>query len=185
MQFPPARPDAVRAINQRWLLKLWRQHLEGQRVPNWKSINADSLSRMSANLTLFDVVADKAMPRFLIRFQGTRVQEAFDHPGDVRGRYLDALISPVLVPEITQSYRRAIDKGAPVYTIQDATDRNGRLVYYEKLVLPFAQDGNTVDRLLASFEFVSPDGAFDGVGLMTAQRMTMRFAATIEAEAIV
>ena len=67
------------------------------------------------------------------------------------------------------------------------TDRNGRLVHYERLLLPFAADGRTVDRILASFELVCEDGAFDGHELMTSQTAApaLRLSATIEPPAAV
>jgi hypothetical protein len=47
-------------------------------------------------------------------------------------------------------------------------DRAGRIVHFERLLLPFGQDGTAVDRVLASIEAVSPEGAFDSRDLMTA-----------------
>ena len=60
------------------------------------------------------------------------------------------------------------------------TDRNGRLVHYERLLLPFAADGHSVDRILASYEFICVDGAFDGRELMQTQSAppTLRLSAT-------
>lgn len=67
------------------------------------------------------------------------------------------------------------------------TDRGGRRVYYERLLLPFARDGAGVDRILAAFEFVCPDGAFDSRGLMKtpATPPRLRLCATIEPQATV
>ena len=67
------------------------------------------------------------------------------------------------------------------------TDRGGRLVYYERLLLPFTRNGEGVDRILAAFEFVCPDGAFDGRDLMKtpAAPPRLRLCATIESQATV
>jgi hypothetical protein len=67
------------------------------------------------------------------------------------------------------------------------TDRIGRTVHYERLLLPFAADSQTVDRILASFEFICVDGAFDGRDLMKSQRAppALRLSATIERQAAV
>ena len=80
-----------------------------------------------------------------------------------------------------------IQTGRPVYTLHDVTDRGGRLVYCERLLLPFARDGKGVDRILAAFEFVCPDGAFDSRGLMKtpAAPARLRLCATIEPQATV
>jgi hypothetical protein len=56
----------------------------------------------------------------------------------------------------------------PVYTIADMRDQTGRIVHYERLLLPFGHDGIAVDRILASLEVVSPEGAFENRDLMKA-----------------
>ena len=75
-----------------------------------------------------------------------------------------------------------MESGRPVYTIQDVADRQGRLVHHERLLLPFSRDGESVERILTSFEFVCPDGAFESRALMASQAVppTLRLSATIE-----
>jgi hypothetical protein len=71
-----------------------------------------------------------------------------------------------------------------VYTILDITDRGGRLVHAERLLLPFARDGETVDRILAAFEFFCADGAFDADALLQrSEEPVLRLSALIEARA--
>ena len=79
-----------------------------------------------------------------------------------------------------------LETGCPVYTIHDVTDRNGRLVYYERLLLPYSLAGQTVDNILASFEFVCPDGAFEPDALMKspATPPVLRLSATIGSQAL-
>lgn len=184
MQFEPSRPDVVRAVNQRWLLKFWTSHLDGRRVPRWQTIEAERLSGMQQNLSFLDVVADgQGQPRFLIRFHGEMIRRAYGSP-DGRGRYLDEIVPPAACPTGLAPYAQAAHGGLPVYTILDVTDRQGRLVHTERLLLPFARDGETVDRILAAFEFFCADGAFDCDALMQAGREpTLRLSATIDARA--
>ena len=75
---------------------------------------------------------------------------------------------------------------APVYTIHDLIDGDGRLVHYERLLLPFGSDGAGIDRILASFEFICADGAFDAQKLLMkqAEPPVLRLAATIDARAM-
>ncbi|HEY2756854.1 MAG TPA: hypothetical protein VGJ01_14095 [Pseudolabrys sp.] len=65
-------------------------------------------------------------------------------------------------------------------------DRVGRLVHCERLLLPFGRDGQTVDRILASVEFICPDGAFDDRDLMLAQQAppALRMSARIEPQTL-
>jgi hypothetical protein len=180
MQFAGARPDIVRAINQRWLIKFWTRHLDGHRVPRWQAIEAEDLSRISANLSFLDVITDSGGLRFQIRFHGAMVGQVFGAP-DCRGKFLYGSVPEPTRAEKLAPYRHAVTDGWPVYTIHDITDREGRLVHYERLILPFSRDGSAVDRILTSFEFICEDGAFTSAQLMAASATApaLRLSATI------
>jgi hypothetical protein len=166
MQFTPSRADVVRAINQRWLLKFWQRHLGDGRVPQWQVVETENLANIVSQLSFLDVNRSASGLRFVIRFHGTTVGEVYGS-ADCRGKYLDEIIpnpAQALVP-----YIRAVQSGCPVYTIQEVSDRDQRTVQYERLLLPFGRDSRLVDRILASFEFVSSEGAFNRRGLMVSQ----------------
>lgn len=184
MEFEPSRPDVVRAVNQRWLLKVWSRHLEGHRVPRWQAIEAERLAAIQENLSFLDVVrGDGGAPRFMIRYHGEIIRRAYGSP-DGRGHYLDEVVSTATCPTGLAPYAKAVADGLPVYTILDVTDRQGRLVHAERLLLPFGRDGETVDRVLAAFEFFCADGAFDGHALMQrTDAPALRLSAQIEARA--
>jgi hypothetical protein len=181
MQFSVAQPDIVRAINQRWLLVFWNRHLGVHRVPRWQAVEAENLSRVADNLSFLDVIAGAGAPRLQIRFHGAVVGQVFGSP-DCRGKFLYDSMPEAARAQKLLPYRQVIESGRPVYTVHDMTDRQGRLVHYERLLLPFSSDGEQVDRILTSFEFVSPDGAFDGRSLMETQAAppALRLSATIE-----
>lgn len=181
MEFSVGRPDIVRAVNQRWLLKFWKGHLGPHRVPQWQSVNVEKLSAFSANLSLLVVSGGGDQARFMVRFNGTVVGKAYG-AGDYRGKYLDDIIPPPFQAEGLLPFLQTVRDGCPIYTIQDLTDRDGRLVHYERLLLPFAGDGERVDRILASAEFVSLDGAFDGHNIMQTQATppALRLAAKVD-----
>ena len=181
MKFAAARPDVVRAINQRWLIKFWKQHQGDLRVPQWQAIEAANLNAMSANLSFLDVTGSDGDARFQFRYQGATVSHIHGSD-DWRGKFLDEVMPAARQTESLPAYRHAVHSGRPVYTIHDVNDRNGRLVHYERLLLPFAADGRNVDRILASYELVSEDGAFDSHAIMISQSAppNLRLAATIE-----
>ncbi|MGN6570329.1 MAG: hypothetical protein ACTHLO_02820, partial [Pseudolabrys sp.] len=97
---------------------------------------------------------------------GETIRRAYGSP-DGRGRYLDEILTPGVCPTGIAPYETAVRDALPVYTILDVTDRQGRLVHAERLLLPFARDGETVDRVLAAFEFICEEGAFDDHAIMT------------------
>ena len=65
MQFSAARPDVVRAINQRWLLTFWNRHRGDLAVPKWQVIEAENLSRMADTLSFLDVIRGEPDLRFV------------------------------------------------------------------------------------------------------------------------
>ncbi|HXD43831.1 MAG TPA: PAS domain-containing protein [Pseudolabrys sp.] len=182
MEFDMSRPDVVRAVNQRWLLKIWSQNLDGHRVPRWQAFEAERLTTMQENLSFLDVVpGEDGGPRFLIRFHGEIIRRAYGSP-DGRGRYLDEILTPAICPTGIAPYEKAAREGLPVYTILEVNDRQGRQVHAERLLLPFAGDGEAVDRILAAFEFICDDGAFDSHAIMQgSEEPVLRLSALIEA----
>ena len=181
MIFTAARPDVVRAINQRWLLKFWKCQLGTHRVPQWRAAETANLTRMSDNLSFLDVTGSGEAMRFQIRFHGALIGQVYGS-ADCRGKHLDTIIPASRHKAGLAPYRHAVVAGCPVYTVHDVTDRAGRVVHCERLLLPFARDGKAVDRILASFEFVCIDGSFDGEALMQHQDAppTLRLSARIE-----
>lgn len=180
MQFAAARADVVKAINQRWLIMFWTRHLGNQRAPRWQAIEAENLSRIKDNLSFLDVIPDPAGARFQIAFHGPVVAQVFG-ADDCRGKFLYQSQPEPLRSQKLAAYRHAVDSARPVYTVQDITDRGNRLVQYERLILPFSKDGNTVSRIVTSFEFVCEDGAFSRSELMATPSAPprVRLAATI------
>jgi hypothetical protein len=181
MKFAVGQPDMIRAINQRWLLNFWKRSLNDQNVPLWRTVEAEDFSRLSANLSFLDVAGSDDNARYQIRFNGATIAKVYGKT-DCRGKFLDEIIPQARYPEAQAPYRQAVQSACPVYTIHDVTDRDGRVVHYERLLLPFASDGDTVDRILASFEFVCLDGAFEGHELMKtpAGPPVLQLSATIE-----
>ena len=53
----------------------------------------------------------------------------------------------------------------PVFTISHVDDAYGRIVAYERLLLPFS-DGGEVNRIVASLKTISEDGGFEIKNLM-------------------
>jgi hypothetical protein len=185
MNFAVGRPDMVRAINQRWLLKFWKRSLAGGSIPRWQSVEAENLSSIAANLSFLDVVGSDGSARFMIRWNGATIAQVYGL-SNCSGRYLDEIIPPARHEHGLAPYRHAAHTACPVYTINEVTDRNGRVVNYERLLLPFASDGQNVDRILASFEFICIDGAFDGRELMKGQTAapSLKLSAAIERTAL-
>lgn len=169
MQFSVGRPDLIRAINQRWLINFWKASRTQQQVPSWQAVEAQDLSRVSANLCFMHVEPTEAAPRLRIFAHGPTIGRVYGS-ADCRGKYLDEVLPPSACHNALSPYYQAVQSGHPVYLVHDVIDRKDRIVHFERLLLPFATDGRVVDRILASFELVSPDGAFESDQLMATLR---------------
>jgi hypothetical protein len=176
MSFVIGRPDLIRAISQRWLLDYWNRIRGDRKLPLWQGLEADGLEAISASLTFSDVVRDADQTRFMIRYYGSRVADAYGM--QCKGKFLDE----VMPAAILTAYERVVDARQPVYTVIDIPDLGGRIVHNERLLLPFGRDGLSVDRILTSLELVSVEGTFESHGLMNSQSIPPAYAvcATIQ-----
>jgi len=62
-------------------------------------------------------------------------------------------------------YYECIARKLPVYTIATIDDAYGRLVNYERLLMPFS-DGGDITHIIASLKTISEDGGFEIRNLM-------------------
>jgi hypothetical protein len=177
VEYVVSPPDIVRSINQLWLLKHWIRARGAGRLPPSQSLTAEELADISANLLFTDVVNGGAA-RFLIRCSGPRIMEYFGASCSTggQGKFLDEVLPAGYRDAALATFHEALAARAPVYTIADMRDRDGRIVLFERLLLPFGRDGTAVDRIIASIEAVSPEGVFDGHHLMTGPSLPPAFA---------
>jgi hypothetical protein len=178
MEFIRSRPDVVRSSHQRWLLNFWNETRGVDALPVWPGLQADGLQAMSADLSCSEVVRSDGGVRFLIRFHGTRIAETYG--AACMGKFLDEVLPPSYRAAGLLAYHELLAAAVPVYTVADMRNREGRIVHYERLLLPFRGnvdgDGAGVERILASLEMVSPEGAFEHRDLMRAPPKPPAFA---------
>ena len=62
-------------------------------------------------------------------------------------------------------YYECVHRARPVYTISNVDDIYGRIVAYERLLLPFSRGGD-VTHVIASLKTISDDGGFEIRNLM-------------------
>lgn len=165
MPFQKSSSDVIRSVRQRWLLSHWTRARAQDAVPAWKNLDPDDLAKMAESLMFCDVAAEAGM-RFLIRFRGARIAEAF---GSQEANYLDDLLPAAIREETLAAYQEAVRAKQPVFTIAETRDPTGKPVTLERLVLPFSRDGAAVDRILASLEMVSIEGGFNNRELLKGQ----------------
>jgi hypothetical protein len=155
LEFESANPSVVKSIKQRDLLNTWlRLYAREQLLPRL----ADELSDL-----VYYTVDTSQPPRLTIQSEGTRMSSAYGHTG--KGRYLDEYLGARLAPFVMPIYHECVARGLPIYTIANIDDIYGRIVAYERLLLPFSDAGH-VTHLIASLKTICEDGGFEIKNLM-------------------
>lgn len=164
MEFESAKPSVVKSIKQRDLLNTWlRLYARAQAMPQMAEYRPERLEDELPDLVFYRVNTALAPPRLTIDSDGTRMSTAYGHTG--KGKFLDDYLGARLAPIVMPVYYECIARRLPVYTIAHIDDIYGRIVAYERLLLPFS-DGGKVSHIIASLKTISEDGGFEIRNLM-------------------
>ena len=164
VDFVSANPTVVKSIKQRDLLNTWlRLYAREQRLPRLDEFRPDRLADELPDLVYFTVDAAQEPPRLTIQSDGTRISSAYGHTG--KGKLLEDYLGARLAPIVMPVYWTCVKRALPVYTIAHLDDIYGRVVAYERMLMPFAA-GDAVTDLVASLKSISEDGGFEMRNLM-------------------
>jgi hypothetical protein len=164
VDFQSAAPSIVKSIKQRDLLNTWlRLYGKQQRTPRVDDYRPERLADEMPDLVYYTVDAAHEPPRLIIQSNGTRISGAYGHTG--KGRYLDEYLGVKLAPIVMPVYHTCIQRALPAYTIAMIDDIYGRIVAYERLLLPFS-DGGAITHVIASLKTICEDGGFEIKNLM-------------------
>ena len=164
MDFESANPSVVKSIKQRDLLNTWLRLFARERLlPRMEEYQPSRIEDELPDLVYYTVDAAKWPPRLTIQSDGTRMSSAYGHTG--KGRFLDEYLGARLAPIVMPVYHECIARRLPAYTISNIDDSYGRIVAYERLLLPFA-DTDNVTHVIASLNTISEDGGFEIRNLM-------------------
>jgi hypothetical protein len=162
--FESANPTIVKSIKQRDLLNTWlRLYARDQRTPRMDEYQPARLADELPDLVYMSADTAQAPPRLKIDSDGTRMSTAYGNTG--KGRYLDEYLGTRLTSIVMPVYYTCIKRALPVYTIANIDDIYGRIVAYERLLLPFSEGGD-VCHIIASLKTISEDGNFEIRNLM-------------------
>jgi hypothetical protein len=164
LEFESAKPSVVKSIKQRDFLNTWlRLYARTQSMPRMAEYRPERIEDELPDLVFYKVDTSSNPPRLTIQSDGTRMSNAYGHTG--KGKLLDEYLGARLAPIVMPVYYECIARKLPVYTIATIDDIYGRLVAYERLLMPFS-DGGEVTHILASLKTISEDGGFEIKNLM-------------------
>jgi hypothetical protein len=164
VDFESANPSVVKSIKQRDLLNTWLRLFARERLlPHIGEYHPARVEEELPDLVYYTVDTAGWPPRLTIQSDGTRMASAYGHTG--KGRLLDEYLGPRLAPTVMPVYYECIARRLPAYTISNIDDSYGRIVAYERLLLPFS-DADNVTHVIASLKTISEDGGFEIRNLM-------------------
>jgi hypothetical protein len=164
LEFESAQPSVVKSIKQRDLLNTWlRLYARNQSPPRSDEYQPERIEDELPDLVFYTVDMREQPPRLMIQSNGTRMSNAYGNTG--KGRYLDEYLGGRLVPIVMPVYYECITRRLPAYTISNIDDIYGRIVAYERLLLPFSE-GDGITHIIASLKTISEDGGFEIRNLM-------------------
>jgi hypothetical protein len=164
LEFESAQPSVVKSIKQRDLLNTWlRLYARNQSLPRIDEYQPARIEDEMPDLVFLTVDTREQPPRLMIQSDGTRMSTAYGNTG--KGRYLDEYLGARLVPIVMPVYYECIARRLPAYTISNIDDIYGRIVAYERLLLPFSESDG-VTHVIASLKTISEDGGFEIRNLM-------------------
>jgi hypothetical protein len=164
LEFQSAGPSVVKSIKQRDLLNTWlRLYAREQSIPRMSEYQPARIEDELPDLVFYTVDTSSLPPRLTIQSDGTRMSGAYGNTG--KGRTLDEYLGPRLKPVVMPVYYECVRRALPAYTISMIDDIYGRVVAYERLLLPFS-NGNGVSDIIASLKTISEDGGFEIRNLM-------------------
>jgi hypothetical protein len=171
LEFESASPSVVKSIKQRDLLNTWlRLYAREQRMPGLEEYQPARFADELPDLVYYTVDTTQLPPRLTVQSNGARISSAYGDAG--KGRYLDEYLGARLVPIMMPAYYECVRRGLPVYTISNIDDIDGRIVAWERLLLPFVEGGH-VAHVIASLKTISEAGAFEIRNLMRGTALPM------------
>jgi hypothetical protein len=165
MDFESANPTVVKSIKQRDLLNIWlRLYARDQKLPALAEFQPARIEDELPDLVFFTIDATQQPPRIIIDSDGTRMASAYGHTG--KGRLLEEYLGPRLAPLVMPVYYECIRRSLPAFTVAHIDDVYGRIVAYERLLLPFSDSRGAVTHIIGSLKTISEDGGFEIKNLM-------------------
>lgn len=158
LQYPTRSPDVVKSVRQRWMLTYWTRIRGEQPLPAWANLDEAELDSCFDDLSIIDVLPHNGTHIFRIRNHGKNVGAMF--ADECAGKLLADTLPDATRAATLETYEYATGARMPVFTTSEVNDAQGRVVLYERLLLPFSENGKRVTRILAFLETVSHEGTF-------------------------
>jgi len=129
----------------------WRSKCRGGRLPARADLDPVEFADALASIIIIDFEGEGAARRYRFRLFGTEHVEF--NQRDLTGKFIDEVFRPDDAARVAEAYARVIEDRAPHYWRTNVMLPGREFVHYERLILPLASDGESVDMLIGVFQF--------------------------------
>lgn len=128
------------------LAALWREHAEGERIPERGAFGPETLHALGVlpHVMLVEVVDGGA--RFRYRLIGTAITTTVER--DATGKFFDELYTPRTMKKATDSLQWVLRERQPLRTTDQFDVRGKEHIGYEALVAPLGNGGDEIALIL-------------------------------------
>ena len=157
--------QGMRCVQQVSLLRLWEQ-LRGKReLPEVGRLDPDDISRSIDKLSFTEVVRTKQGPRFRILQDGVQFERMY--PFSRVSKFLDETLPRPIRDQALHHHKLVVVTRRPSFSFSVLRKDEGPPIRYERLLLPFACNGNEVERIVGVITLFSEDNGFDASDVAT------------------
>jgi hypothetical protein len=179
MKFANAQIDSIGSQTQRALASYWDGLTKTRFFPSIFDFKPESHLHDAKQLVVWKVERDDSRRRFRALYQGGNVSEAFNYAW--AGKTMDEVIPKFVAGFALDAADECALSGCVIYTVFSTWDTAGRRIDCERLLLPFGQDGITVEQIVASLQLKSLEGEVERTGILERfqQRAELTFSGKI------
>lgn len=138
----PLRPE-FEAIRGRW-----QELCRNGKLPARADFPPESLTPWMGHIQIVELVRAGNTNRYRVRLVGTRI--VYYEGRDNTGLFLDDVIPMEQRAEILEPYARCAETQAPVHSAFYSCSEDAISSQLERLILPLAADGATIDQFLVA-----------------------------------
>lgn len=126
----------------------WRELCRDGHLPARADFPPESLTPWMGHIQIVERVSEGDMVRHRVRLAGTRI--VYYEGRDNTGLFLDDVVPRDQRDEILEPYRRCAETRTPIYSAFYSCSEGAISSQLERLILPLAADGKTIDQFLVA-----------------------------------
>ncbi len=153
--------NTLRDDRHRRAFAYWRSKAPEGRLPGRPDIDPLEMPDLLSWLTLVDVVWEGERLRLRCRLIGTQVVARFGR--DITGLYAEEAYSGDYLAQALETYGAVIESRRPQLSRHQIPIEDREHAAYDRLILPLAKDGDTVDMFMVCFAFDVRGGDWSGI----------------------